>query len=160
MTRKQATAVSWPNKPMPNKTKTLELAGSYSADEFAQISLGLIPQTKADKWFIYLEGEWLLFHRSQTGSCVFMLQIVQEGEAYVAKTAVINQHPTQYRSPSDEYDVELISYLVDHLLLGKFAPFPTPRNLAKSDHDRHRQHVMGEKPGGSLRLNVLPNGRH
>ncbi|MEM7114770.1 MAG: hypothetical protein AAF614_20205 [Chloroflexota bacterium] len=160
MTKQRATAVSWPNKPMPQNTKTLELAGSYSREEFVQISMGLIPKTKADKWFIYLDGEWLLFHRSQTGTCVFMLQMVPAEEGYEARTAVINQDPAQYRSSSDEYDVELISYLVDHLLLGKFVPFPTPRHLAKGDHDRHQQHVMGEKPGGSLRLNVLNNGRH
>lgn len=160
MTKQRATAVSWPNKPMPKTTKTLELAGSYTRAEYVQISLGLVPKTEADKWFIYLDREWLLFHRSSTGTCVFMLQIVVEGDGYVAKTAVVNQEPSQYRSPSDEYDVELISYLVDHMLLGKFVPFPTPRKLAKADHDRHRQHVMGKKPGGSLRLNVLNNGRH
>jgi hypothetical protein len=50
--------------------------------------------------------------------------------------------------------------LIDHLLLGRFVPFPTPGNLAESDHDRHRQHIMG-RPANSngIHLRVLKNGK-
>lgn len=156
MSKQRATAVSWPIKPMPAETKTLLLDGSYSRAEYDQISLGLIPHSPADKWFIYLANSTLHFHRSGTGTAVFQLELVVQEAGIGATTVIVNQHPAQYRSPSDAYDVELIAYLVDHLLLGKFMPFPTPQNLAQNDRARHQAHVMGgQNGGGSLRLTVL-----
>src|SRR5690606_34385001 len=80
MSKQRATAVSWPNKPMPNGRKELLLDGRYTREEFVTISQGLVPQSPADKWFIYLEGQWLYFHRSASGSCIFQLQIAPADE--------------------------------------------------------------------------------
>ena len=163
MPRQRATAVSWPNKPMPSQRAELALEGRYTRAEVAQISLGFVPQGPQDKWFIYLKDEWLHVHRSQTGTCIFQLNLVpvEDGEGYTAVKAIANRDPAQYRVTDDEYDVQLLSYLVDHLLLGRFAPFPTPRSLAKSDRSRYRRHLMGREDtgGGSITLRMAGNGR-
>jgi|GEM_PF-4115723 len=61
------------------------------------------------------------------------------------------------QGPQDKWFI----YLVDHLLLGRFAPFPTPRSLAKSDRSRYRRHLMGREDagGGSITLRMAGNGR-
>jgi len=158
MTRERATAVSWKIKPMPAAHKELALEGSYSAEEYAQISLGFIPQEQQDKWFIYLEGEWLHFHRSWTGSCIFQLHLAPEDDYYRADKAIVNRDPAQYRSSDDEQDARLISHLVDDLLLGRFSVFPSPDNLSAEDQQRYQKDMMGKRRGGGLRLDVR-NGR-
>lgn len=155
-----ATADSWKIRPMPNEHKELLIDGRYNREEFAQLRLGLIPRAPEDKWFIYFAGEWLHFHRSQTGTCIFQLQILPKEDSFITERALVNRDPSQYRVTDDEYDVELMSYLVDHLLLGRFVPFPAPGNLAEDDHTRHRQHVMGRpSTSNGLNLRVLNNGR-
>ncbi|MCA9962118.1 MAG: hypothetical protein KC443_23950, partial [Anaerolineales bacterium] len=82
MDKKQATAASWQIKPMPAARRALELDGRYTAPEMAQIALGFIPREQQDKWFVYFDGEWLHVHRSWTGTCIFQLQLLPDGETY------------------------------------------------------------------------------
>ena len=160
MSKHRATAVSWPTKPMPDAYKELLLDGRYTREEYVSISRGFVPKSPADKWFIYLEDEWLNFHRSASGSCIFQLQIVPDGEGYAANVLRANQDPGQYHSLSDEYDVALLSYLVDAVLLGRFAPFPQPEQFSEEDHQRHQQHVMGQDSrDGGLSLRVVNGNR-
>jgi hypothetical protein len=154
MKKNRATAESWRNRPLPSQYKELLLSGTYSRAEYVRLSMGYIPQGPDDKWFIYLEDEWLYFHRAGTGTCIFQLQILANGGQYQAVKALVNRDKQQYRNEEDEYDVQLISFLVDRLLLGRFAPFPHPKNLAKADHTRHKQHVIGQV-GNSIDLPIL-----
>lgn len=162
MSKKRATADSWKTRPMPEARKELELDGTFTREEYLTISQGFIPQQQEDKWFIYLEDEWLHVHRSWTGTCVFQLQIVPFEDGYQAVKAVVNRDPSQYKGTDEEYDVALISYLIDHLLLGRFVPFPMPRHLSDEDKAVHKRHVMGTKgedSAASVNLRVL-NGRN
>lgn len=158
MSKKRATAVSWKIRPMPPQHTRLELDGSYTRTEYVTISQGFIPQSMEDKWFIYLEGDWLHFHRSWTGTCVFQLKIIPVEDRYAAVEAVVNRDPSQYRGASDAYDVELMAHLIDQLLLGRFSPFPQMHGLSEEDQARHKRLVMG---GGdkSMNLKILNNGR-
>lgn len=160
MSKQRATAVSWPHKPMPEIRKELLLDGRYTREEYVTISQGFVPQSPADKWFIYLEDDWLYCHRSASGSCIFQLQIVPDEDGYAADLLFVNQNPSQYRSLDDEYDVALLAYLIDTILLGRFAPFPQPKQFSETDQQRHQQHVMGQNPtGGGLSLRVVNGNR-
>ena len=161
MTKQRAKADSWPTKPMPSEAhKVLELDGMFSKQEFNTIQLGLIPQKPTDAWFIYFDDEWLHIHRSKTGTCVFKLQIVPFEDRYHAPQAIVNRDPKQYRNEDVAYDVQMISYLIDHLLLGRFAQLPTPKGLRKQDQARYKRDVMGkQKESGRIDLGKL-NGRN
>jgi hypothetical protein len=159
MTRQRATAESWAIKPMPAAHKELALDGTYTAVEYAQISLGYIPQEQQDKWFIYLADDWLHFHRSWTGSCIFQLYIEPDGDLYTATKALVNRDPTQYRNTDDEQDVRLISHLIDDLLLGRFSILPLPNHLSPENQQRYQKDMMGKTGLGGLRLNLKGNGR-
>ena len=161
MTRPRATAESWKIRPMPASHKELPVEGTLSFDEYGTISLGFIPQSVADKWFIYLDGEWLHFHRSQTSTCIYQLQLQPFEDRYAMVKAIVNRDKSQYRNTDDAYDVSLIAYVIDTILLGRFAPFPQMRGLSQNDQQRHQRHVMGKSgPGGgeTISLKVL-NGR-
>jgi len=160
MSKQRATAVSWKNKPMPDVRKELLLNGRYTREEFVTISQGFVPKTTSDKWFIYLQDEWLYCHRSISGSCIFMLQIVPDEDDYAAPILWVNQEPSQYRSFEDEYDVALLAYLIDTILLGRFAPFPQAKQFSEADRQRHQQHVMGQEPlNGGLSLRIVNGNR-
>jgi hypothetical protein len=160
MSKQRATADSWQTRPMPEARKELAIDGTFSRQEYEQITHGYIPQEQQDRWFIYFEAGWLYFHRSRTGTCVYHPQIAPIDDHYQAVKAIVNRDPGQYRNTDDEYDVALMSYLIDHLLLGRFAPFPTPRNLSERDKDRHRRHVIGQDEDNSpIKLRLSNNGR-
>lgn len=144
---------------MPIAHKELALNGRYTAVEHAQISLGCIPQEQQDKWFIYLEGDWLHFHRSWTGSCIFQLQLLAVDDHYEAVKAIVNRDPDQYRSTDDAQDVRLIAHLIDELLLGRFSVLPLPGHLSAEDQQRYQKDMTGKRGLGGLRLNVRGNGR-
>ncbi len=155
--RPPANANSWKTRPMPAQHKELLIDGSYSAQEMAQIRRGFIPADQQDKWFIYFDGAQLHFHRSWTGACIFQLRFVVEEDYFRADRLLVNQDPSQYKMADDNYNLSLAGYLIDRLLLGRFAQLPLPGKMSEQDQKRHQQHVMGQKPGGngSIRLNLL-----
>ena len=157
MSKVRATAVSWPNKPMPQGAKVLEIDGTYSREEYVTISQGFIPQSAKDKWFVYLEGEWLYIHRSASGSCIFMLKLEAKEDFYAAPTLLVNNDPKQFNSKNDEYNVNLVAYLIDTLLLGRFTPFPQMKGFSQNDQQRHQKHVMGDN-NNQIQLRMI-NGR-
>jgi hypothetical protein len=59
MNPKQATRNSWKTEPIPELKTRLQLECNFSLEEFQRLKLGLIPEQMEDKWFIYLEGDWL-----------------------------------------------------------------------------------------------------
>ncbi len=129
--RTKAKRDSWKTLPMPNAKKRLLVNKHFTQREFEQISLGLIPQRMEDKWFIYLEDDLLNFHRSWTGQSVYQVQFRQNQNEWEVFQTWVNRDPKQYRISDDDYDVALLSFLIDNLLLGKNAPFPVTNNLPK-----------------------------
>lgn len=153
----RATADSWKIKPMPTRQKRLLITGNYTPDEMRHIERGFIPATQEDKWFIYLDGEWLHFHRSWTGTCIFQLHLAASETGCQADELIVNQEPSEYKMNDDAYNLSLVAYLIDHLLLGRFAQLPLPGKMTEQDQARHQQHVMGRRPGqdGSVPLTLL-----
>lgn len=155
--KRRASAEIWPIKPLPEQHVVVDIDGGYSREELAAMSMGFVPQSRADKWFIYFEGEWLNFHRAATGSCIFRMHLVPDDDGYRATQLIANREASQYRGTDDAYDVQLVAYLVDHLLLGRFAPFPQLGGISDEDQTRHQQLVMGDTDN-SIQLDVLKNG--
>ncbi len=158
MSRERATAVSWRNRPMPPEHAVVPIDGVYTRAEIGMMSMGFIPRSPDDKWFIYMADGWLSFHRSATGACVFRLLLKPDGDGYRAVEFVANRNPEQYRGTDDAYDLQLMSHLIDRLLLGRFSPFPQLRSLSPEDQQRHRRLVMGGDDG-TIDLGTFSNGR-
>lgn len=157
MSRERATAVSWRNRPMPLEHAVIPIDGVYTRAEVGLMSMGFIPRSPSDKWFIYMTDSWLSFHRSATGACVFRLLLEPDGESCRAVALVANRNPAQYRGADDAYDLQLMSHLIDRLLLGRFSPFPQPKSLSPEDQQRHRRLVMGGDDG-TIDLGRFTNG--
>jgi len=83
-----------------------------------------VPGQMEDKWFIYWKDDTLYFHRSWTGSCIYVVHFAKEGNNYRMIKAEVNRDPKQYMETSDKRDAKMISYLVDVLLLHRESVFP------------------------------------
>ena len=133
---------------MPEKRSRLALRREFTEGEYESIRRGLVPEQMEDKWFIFLEGDTLYFHRSWTGHCIFQLALKREGEKYAVGEVVVNRDAGQYGGTDDAYDERLLAYLIDNLLLGGRTLLPTSKGLpAGIQTDLYHHHVAGAGRG-------------
>lgn len=123
MTR-PAMPTDWETTPMPTQHLTIPLDRSFSAPEMERIKLGVVPEQMEDKWFVYWQDSTLYFHRSWTGFCIFVVHFVPEGESCRMVSAELNRDPEQVGKPQGRDD-EMMSYLIDALLLRRDAVLPS-----------------------------------
>ena len=129
-----ATRDAWKTQPLPETRARIAFERAFTGDERAKLARGLVPREMEDKWFIFLEGDVLYLHRSWTGTCVYVVRLVERDGASVVDEAWVNRNPAEYTSTDDEYDARLLGFLIDRLLLGRSVPFP---EAGASDLVRH-----------------------
>lgn len=139
-----ALSTSWVTKPLPSSVASLPFQHAYTAEEFAILARGLIPQEMEDKWTVFVQDGVLFFHRSWTGVCVFRVTLREQGGGYVVHEALVNRDPEQYKGTNDGYDADLLNFLIDTLLLGKRTPFPVPGDVPKAaPAGLYQHHIVG-----------------
>jgi hypothetical protein len=120
---------------------------TFTEAEYKHISNGFIPEAMEDKWFIFLEGDVLYFHRSWTGSCVYQLRLQKEGVQYTIVEALVSRDPNEYSGTEAEYDQRMLIFLIASLLLGQPARFPRPDGLpAGIATEIYQHHAAGRGP--------------
>ena len=127
--------------PMPAEKARLNFTRTFAADEFRQISRGFVPQDMEDKWFIFLEGDDLFFHRSWTGMCIYHVRVERRDDKVTVTDAWVNRNKEQYNSRDDAYDAKLLGFLIDDFLLEKETPFPLPPDQSPGGIFQH--HISG-----------------
>ena len=129
---------------MPAQAASIPFHHRYSALEMQSIKQGLIPEEMEDKWFMFMADDTLFIHRSWTGYCMYHVRLIAEGEDYVTAGAVVNRDPEQYKNTDDQYDAQLLAFLIDNLLLNGNTPFPMPRSISTAVPARlYQHHVAG-----------------
>ena len=116
------------------------------------IRRGLVPEQMEDKWFIYWESGNLFFHRSWSGYCIYVALFADEGDCCKMTQAEVNRNKRQYSETSDRRDAEMISYLVDALLLQlPTATFPcdeqSPDKQASNNWHVAGRAMLDQHPG-------------
>ena len=123
---KAAVKDDWTTFPLPEKHAVLAADWYYNREDVERIKLGLIPEVMEDKWFIYHADGWLFFHRSWTGFCIYEVELIEDGEYARLGVIRVSRDLEQYRKSDDAFDLGLLRFLIDRLLLGRDVPFPTP----------------------------------
>ncbi len=103
--------------PLSETRATLDFKRTFSQGETACLRQGFVPRDMDDRWFIFLEDDWLYFHRSWTGFCVFQVRLEPAGDGYTVAETWACRDPEQYRWTSDSSDVAQLNRLINHLLL-------------------------------------------
>ena len=86
-----------------------------------QIKKGVIPDQMEDN---YYSDSCLHFVRSWTSFTVYIVRFEEEGDQATAIDFSANRDAAQYTETNDDRDKEMLSYLIDTLLLHRFAEFP------------------------------------
>ena len=94
---------------MPERREQLAFERTFTAEEFAKIEAGHIPEEMEDKWFVYFEDDWLYFHRSWTGYCIFQLRLIEADEGWHVAEAWVSRDESQYGLQEAEEDLELLT---------------------------------------------------
>lgn len=119
----------WKTKKMPKENISINLNKIIKKTEMNEIKKGLIPQEMEDKWFIFNEGNFIYFHRSWTGHCIYIAEYKQTKEdEFVIINLTVNRNPKQYSSDDIEYDVNIFGFLLERLLLDNNVSFPVTDN--------------------------------
>ncbi len=134
----KATRNSCQAKEMPEVKARIHLEQVFTEEEWERVSLGVIPKDMDDRWFIYLEGEWLHFHRSWTGFCIFQVRLEAVGNSFKVIEAWVNRDPQQYGRTDDNYDAALLSFLIQRALLGREVPYPPHPEYARIRKSRRK----------------------
>ncbi len=151
-----AKKTDWKIERMPAETEILDFQRTFSSQEFERIRLGLIPREMEDKWFIYLDNDILNIHRSWTGYLMYEITLkYQEDGTYRVIQAVVNRNTAQYNQQNNEYDISLVNYLIDRLLLGKNVPFPLPTELSVEAKAIYKHSIVGHATPNSI--NFIPD---
>jgi len=143
----------WRTQPLPARFSSVPLDRVFSTEQMQRIRAGLIPRQMEDKWFVYWQEDALFFHRSWTGFCVYVVRFADEGVCSKMIEAHANRDAEQYSGNSDEHDREMISYLIDVLLLHRSAAFPSDRTdlqeRAIANWAQVGRAMLGEGPGST-----------
>jgi hypothetical protein len=70
--------------PMPthDEMEPLSFEREFVKEEYERLCFGLIPRSMDDRWFIFLEDDWLYFFRSWLLTFAYAVRIEQAGEKY------------------------------------------------------------------------------
>lgn len=109
--RGSATRESWENQPMPVRRERLDFDRVFTSEEFAKIKAGHIPQEMEDKWFIFFEDNWLYFHRSWTGYCIFQMRLDEGANGWHVAEAWVSRVESQFRAIDTKEALELLTNL-------------------------------------------------
>lgn len=138
-----ATKDSWKTQPKPTQHERLNYEAQFSEAEVSQIAEGLVPQCMEDKWFIFLEGGWLHFHRSWTGSLIYWLRLEEvSAGCYQVAEAHVSRDADQYKELDLDYDLQLLDFLLRRFLLHQDAAFPI-KNTDDNPPGVYQHHIAG-----------------
>jgi O-acetyl-ADP-ribose deacetylase (regulator of RNase III) len=113
----RVSASDWKILPLSKTRTPLNMQRTFAADEYRHLQAGFRPREMEDKWFIFFEENWLNFHRSWTGYCIFRLYIQPVGETYQIIEAWATRDPGQYTNTNPDFDIQTIIQLIDLFLL-------------------------------------------
>ena len=111
-----ATKDSWKTEAMSELNAEINLNIKLTNEEFEKLKNGHIPEVMEDHWFLYYENHKFYCHRSWTGICVFVADVLDNGEI---NHAIVTRDESKYKSKNIEKDKYLLEYLIYHLI-GRF----------------------------------------
>lgn len=124
MSRRGATADDWRHFPISPDRRAIPYRDEFTDTEMDLIRQGYIPEEMEEKWFIYVEGNWLYLHRSWTGFCIYMVRFEEQDGRFVVAEAWASQDDTIRNIVSPEHDALQLRSIIRLLLLDECVDFP------------------------------------
>jgi len=106
----------WRTIDMPGTFEIAALNRPLSEEEYQALVFGFIPRDMDDRWFLYVQDDWVYLHRSWTGHCIFKLKLEVSSGNVMLTDIHINRDPDQYRSINPEADKDEANSVLTSLL--------------------------------------------
>ena len=121
---KTARPSSWKTIEMPSSSTTVALDRVFSQQDMTRVRKGFKPGHMGDHWSMYWKDNKLFCHRSWTGYCIYIVSFIKDGKNWKMVEVVVNRDNEQYGMTDDSYDIKMISWLIDFLLLEIEGEYP------------------------------------
>ncbi len=105
------------HRPLPRLRVQIPFERSFTRQEFSRLSRGLPAQSMDDRWTIFFKDPWLTVVRSWTGFCIYKVRIEKNGLEYKVAKVLVNRDRRQYGGDDPQEEAELLSHLIDEMLL-------------------------------------------
>ena len=111
-------------RPLPRLRVRIPFERNFTETEFLRLKRGFVAESmddclRADRWHVFFKDPWLHFVRSWTGFCVYKVRLeVSDGGCKIVQ-AFASRDAKQYGGTDARQDVEILSFLIDHLLLDR-----------------------------------------
>jgi len=102
-------------KSLPEKHLEIDLSIKLTAKDIECINTGLYPSGMDSRWNIYRENDLIYFHRSWTGSCIYVCQL--EGDSITR--IKVNNESSEYECASIEDEKESFRQILKSFFDGK-----------------------------------------
>ena len=106
----------WKIVDMPETYEAAKIDRSLSEQEYQTLVCGFLPRDMDDRWFLYVQHNWVYLHRSWTGHCIFKLKLEVLSSHVILTDIHINRDPDQYRSVNTEADKDEANSVLTSLL--------------------------------------------
>ena len=110
--KKKALKSDWKNSALSNVSKKINIDFKFNKEQYENLKLGLIPEQMEDKWFIYFENNFLYFHRSWTGICIYKMHLVSKGDKYISDYFFAVRDDKLYTNKDDKEDIRILTFLI------------------------------------------------
>ena len=107
---------NWRTVDMPETWEAAEINRSLTEEDYQTLICGFIPRDMDDRWFLYVQNDWVYLHRSWTGHCIFKLKLEVLSSHVILTDIRINRDPNQYRSVNLEADKNEANSILTSLL--------------------------------------------
>jgi hypothetical protein len=105
------------HRPLPRLRVQIPFERSFTQQEFLRVSQGLLAERMDDRWNIFFKDPWLTVVRLWTGFCIYKVRIEKRGLEYKVTRVLINRDRRQYGGDDPREETELLSFLIDGMLL-------------------------------------------
>ncbi len=122
---------------------TLNFHAKFNHEQLAKLQAGLRPLAMEDKWFVFYDEPYLMFHRSWTGEPVFRLEFAETSEGVHVVEALWSKHLASKPNADVEYQAHLLEFLLYNLLLHESRPFPLPKGMTEPFKGVFQHHIAG-----------------
>jgi len=128
-----ATRDSWQITPI-DEPKAIVTDIHFTEEQYLKVIRGFIPSDMDERYFVYVEKDWIFIHRSWVGFGIYKAEIKKVDEGYVITEFLVERNGKKYQKTNDSNDREEFAHIITtHILhckvdqiidLTKFSPDP------------------------------------
>lgn len=103
---------------MPQSFEVFDLDWDLNQNQLEKLKIGFAASDMDQKWNIYFDHGKLYLHRSWTGSCIYIADILEKNDGNgIITTVTVNRNTEEYNNSSIETDKNLIRKVIQFQLL-------------------------------------------